>query len=475
MKYIFSFIVIFMFVHLTFAQEPGTVKWVFNTGSEIFGTPAIAADGTIYVTSNDHYLYALNNDGTQKWKFDAGQGIKASPVIGADGTIYIATVGLGYLIAVNPDGTQKWKSDRADGWIEDSPGLASDGTLIFGTTNQNFYGYRADGSNKWTITLNWNEYSSPAIAADGTIYIGLNSNGLYARNADGSAKWNFSAAGKVQSSPAIGADGTIYVGSYDKNLYAINPDGTEKWHFSTGDIVVSSPAIGADGTIYVGSYDKKFYAINPDGTEKWHYETLGAFYYTDSPTVGANGCIYVTAYDTTYGFSKWFYAFNSDGSVKWIYMDGDAIQGGPAIADDGTIYVGSYGGILYAINSSSAGLANSPWPRFRHDNKGTGNVQTATAIRQIDAAVPQSFTVSQAYPNPFNPSTHIRFSLNKASRVQAAVYNSAGQLLANLLDEQKTAGNYELSWNATQFGSGVYFIKIRANGQVHVRKALLVK
>lgn len=457
------------------AQEAGTVKWTFDTGSEIFGAPAIGSDGTIYVGSNDKYLYAINPDGTLKWKFKAEYGIKASPVIGADGTIYFAQVGLGKLYALNADGTQKWVTERADGWIEDTPGLMSDGTLVFGTTNQNFYGYNPDGSNKWTITMNWNEYSSPAIGADGTIYIGLNSNGLYARKADGSAKWNFSAAGKVQSSPAIGADGTIYVGAGNGNLYAINADGTEKWHFQTGGAIYSSPVIGVDGTVYVGSSDAKFYAVNPDGTEKWHYTTLGAFLHADTPTIGADGLIYVTGYDTTYGYSKYLYAFNPDGSINWVFTDGDAIQSGVAISDDGTLYVGSYGGKLYALHSTSAGLANSAWPRFHHDNRGTGNVQTATAIRQIDATLPQDFTVSQAYPNPFNPSTHIRFSLNKASHVQVTVFNAAGQVVTRLLNAQKPAGHYELSWNAATLGSGVYFIQVQANGQTQVRKALLVK
>ncbi len=475
MKYFTHLIILLLLASFALAQDAGTVKWTFDTGSEIFGAPAIGSDGTIYVTSNDHYLYAINSDGTLKWKFDAGYGIKASPVIGSDGTIYIATVGLGYLIAVSPDGTQKWISDRADGWIEDTPALMGDGTLVFGTTNQNFYGYNPDGTNKWTITLNWNEYSSPAVAADGTIYIGLNSNGLYARNPDGSAKWNFSAAGSVQSSPAIGGDGTIYVGSSSGNLYAINPDGTEKWHFETGGTIYASPVIGEDGTVYVGSSDMKFYAINPDGTEKWHFTTLGGFMHADIAAVGADGLIYVTGYDTTMGFAKYLYAFNSDGSLNWVYTESDVIQGGIAISDDGTLYVGSYGGTLHAIHSTSTGLANSPWPRFHHDNKGTGNVQTATAIRPVEAPLPEGFTVSQAYPNPFNPATRIRFSLNKASRVQVTVYNAAGQLVANLLDAQKAAGSYELSWNAAALGSGVYFIQVQTNGKVATRKALLVK
>ncbi len=476
MKHFFSFIVLLLFTGLTFAQDAGTLKWTFDTGDFIFNAPAIGSDGTIYVASNDHYLYAINSDGSQKWKFDMGYGAYGAPAIGADGTIYIGTAGIGKLFAINPDGTKKWESERADGWIEDSPAIASDGTVVFGTSNQNFYGIKLDGSTRWTEVANSNDYSSPAIAADGTIYLGMEYGKFRAYNANGTLKWQIG-IGAVESSPAIGADGTIYVGTKGHKLCAINPDGTKKWEFVTGAGIYASPVIGTDGTVYVGSSDAVFYAVNPDGTEKWHLATKGLvpFMHSDTPAIDSNGTIYVTGDDTTSAtFKRYLYAINPDGQVKWMFY-ADAIQGTPTIADDGTIYVGSSNGTLYAIYGDSHGLANSPWPRFHHDNKGTGNVVSPTAIGQMNGALPQNFNVSQAYPNPFNPVTHIRFSLNKTAQVQVNVYNTAGQLVGRLMNAKKSAGNYEVSWDAADFGSGVYFIKVTANGHSQVRKALLVK
>ncbi len=476
MKYFYSFILIFLFAGLTLAQDAGTQKWTFDTGDFIYNAPAIGSDGTIYVASNDHYLYAVNPDGSEKWKYDLGYGCYGAPAIGSDGTIYIGTAVVGKLFAINPDGTKKWESERADGWVEDSPAIASDGTIVFGTSNQNFYGINPDGSTRWKKVANSNKYSSPAIAADGTIYMGMEYGNFRAYNADGSEKWQLS-LGRVESSPAIGADGTIYVGSVDHNLYAVNPDGTKKWEFATGAGIYASPVIGADGTVYVGSSDAVFYAVNPDGTEKWHMATKGLipFMHSDTPAIDSNGIIYVTGDDTTtYTFKRFLYAINPDGQVQWMFY-ADAIQGTPTIADDGTIYVGSANGTLYAIYGNSHGLANSPWPRFHHDNNGTGNVKTATAIRKTDSVVPQNFAVSQAYPNPFNPATHIRFSLNKSARVRVSVYNTSGQLIENLLNEQKNAGQYDLTWNAAQHSSGVYLIRFQTEHIIRSRKALLVK
>jgi outer membrane protein assembly factor BamB len=57
----------------------------------VFSSPAVGANGTIYVGSLDRNVYALNPDGTQKWKFVTGGTVGSSPAVGADGTIYIGS------------------------------------------------------------------------------------------------------------------------------------------------------------------------------------------------------------------------------------------------------------------------------------------------------------------------------------------------------------------------------------------------
>ncbi len=99
----------------------------------------------------------------------------------------------------------------------------------------------------------------------------------------------------------------------------------------------------------------------------------------------------------------------------------------------------------------------------------------ATGIAEQHLPVAKEFELSQNYPNPFNPETHIKFMLYRKSRVKIAIYNSAGQLVKQLLNEVKPAGSYEILWNAQRLGSGMYFIKVTADGYSQVRKALLVK
>jgi len=358
-----SFFLLFLFSYYSIlSQTPGTKKWEYLTGSSIESSPAIGADGTIYFGSSDNKLYALNPNGTKKWEFLTGYWVDSSPAVSTDGTIYVGSAD-NKLYAINPDGTKKWEFLTGDDVLS-SPAIGVDGMIYIGSWDKKLYAINPDGTKKWVLlTGDWVD-SSPAIGFDGTIYIGSWDKKLYAINPDGTKKWTYLTGGNVKSSPAIGADGTIYFGSDDFKIYAINPDGTKKWDFLTDSTVCSSPAIDLDGTIYVGSYDKKLYAINPDGTKKWEHLTDDDI--NSTPAIGADGTIYVGADDNK------IYAINPNGTKKWDYLTGQDVNSSPAIGADGVIYFGSGDKKLYALNSTSYGLTNSSWPKYRNDDFSRG-------------------------------------------------------------------------------------------------------
>lgn len=120
----------------------GTQKWVFETGNVNFNSffsPAIGSDGTIYAGSNfpNNKLYAINPDGTLKWAFDTGEVYLSTPAISAEGTIYIGSK-LKKLFALNPDGTKKWEYET-QGFVESSPVIGTDGTIYIGSTDTYLY------------------------------------------------------------------------------------------------------------------------------------------------------------------------------------------------------------------------------------------------------------------------------------------------------------------------------------------------
>ena len=87
----------------------------------------------------------------------------------------------------------------------------------------------------------------------------------------------------------------------------------------------------------------------------------------------------------------------------------------------------------------------------------------------------RSFTLKQNFPNPFNPATKIEFSLNTKSEVNLTIFNMLGQEVATLVDEVKAAGSHNVTWNASNVASGVYFYKLTAGDLTLTKKMVLLK
>ena len=85
------------------------------------------------------------------------------------------------------------------------------------------------------------------------------------------------------------------------------------------------------------------------------------------------------------------------------------------------------------------------------------------------------FNLSSAYPNPFNPTTNIDFSVSAAGYASVKVYNLMGQVVGVLMDGMVDANTYSLTWDAQHLSSGVYMIKAESNGQVATQKIMLLK
>ena len=156
--------------------------WEFETGNAVSSSPAIGADGTVYVGSTDRKVYALDGrTGAKRWDFKTGGWVTSSPAIGADGTVYVGS--------------------------GDNKVYALDGKT---------------GAKRWEFETGDVVYSSPAIGADGTVYVGSYDYYVYALDGKtGANRWEFETGDQVSSSPAIGADGTVYVGSHDYYVYAL--------------------------------------------------------------------------------------------------------------------------------------------------------------------------------------------------------------------------------------------------------------
>ena len=104
-----------------------------------------------------------------------------------------------------------------------------------------------------------------------------------------------------------------------------------------------------------------------------------------------------------------------------------------------------------------------------------GYTETTTSIAAQQEGPATSYELAQNYPNPFNPSTTIRVELPRSSQVSLRVYNTLGQEVATLLDEEKSAGVFDVRFDAGHLASGVYVYRLKAGDFVQTRKLILLR
>ena len=108
----------------------------------------------------------------------------------------------------------------------------------------------------------------------------------------------------------------------------------------------------------------------------------------------------------------------------------------------------------------------------------TGN--TITDIILNDSSLPLDYSLEQNFPNPFNPSTVIKYSIPNLTNVTISIFNSLGQRVNTLVNKKQGVGNYKVNWNGTDqsgnnVSTGVYFYQINAGEFIQTRKMLLIK
>jgi len=97
------------------------------------------------------------------------------------------------------------------------------------------------------------------------------------------------------------------------------------------------------------------------------------------------------------------------------------------------------------------------------------------SVEENASQLPESFSLSQNYPNPFNPSTTIEYQLPQRTFVLLKIYDILGREVATLVNEEKNAGVFKITWNASHFSSGVYFLRMTADQFSSAKKLLFTK
>ena len=285
---------------------------------------------------------------------------------------------------------------------------------------------------------------------------------------------------------------TFSFGNGDKDIWLIKTDsqGNEEWNQTFGGsrpdrsysvqqttdggyiITGGTKSYGNGSGNDHGGYDVWLIKTDSQGNEEWN-KTFGGSEYDHGYSVNQttdDGYI-ITGYTELYGngdFDVWLIKTDSQGNEEWNQTFGGSdrdfgysvqqtIDGGYIITS--VITTNNYSDYqnhdndIWLIKTNSDGTLES----FESSNN------------------PYTFSLNQPYPNPFNPSTTLDFSIPFSDNVNICVLDIVGREVDILMNEYLTNGNHRIEWNGQGHPSGIYFISFESGGLVEIQKVVLMK
>lgn len=136
------------------------------------------------------------------------------------------------------------------------------------------------------------------------------------------------------------------------------------------------------------------------------------------------------------------------------------------IGPEGRMYVAEWGNDFWGDEEAQI-------VRLLYDAK-ANNRPPEEADEDEPKELPTTYALTN-YPNPFNPSTLIRYELPEEARVRLRIYDATGRLVRELVDAEQTAGSYEVAFTADDLPSGLYVTRLQAGSRVLTRKMTVVR
>ncbi len=368
--------------------------------------------------------------------------------------------------------------------------LVANGSTVYAGTGAGAY-ISTDGGGHWAnITNGFTEYNVVSIVANGSSLLAGTYGGIF-RSSDNGATWTpaDSGLGSLQDPYLLSIGTEVYAATYGQGVF-VSGNGGDLWApFGSGlEGHFTECLLPAGAGLIAGTQDSGVF-ISSGGI--WMASDSGI---TDLTVRGLAMCgtrIFM-------GTSNGAVFASSNGGVSWQAVDGGSFSGSiRAFAANGTnLFAASEAGGVWVSEDFGAHWADvrSGLPKYGiwslcvvgsdllAGTWGSGVwrrpiAEMVTSVPTHGASLPSEFMLGQNFPNPFNPSTIIRYSIpvETYNCTSLRVYDILGREVAVLVNERKAPGSYEVKFDAAGLSSGVYFYTLSAGGFVQTKRLLLLK
>lgn len=482
-----------------FAQQP-ELMWFGTLGGNESEARAVSSDGSVVVGVSDD-----SNDNPRAFRWTLATGIQDLGTLGGDGSEATDVSSDGSVIV-------GWSSDaggiyRAFRWTESTGmqdldvgdyskayGVSADGAAIIVDMYPNAFRWTQGGGLQNLGTLGGASSSASDISADGSKICGS----------------SYVSAGDPYAFRWVDGVGIVQIGTFYSFARGISGDGSTVTGFETGSAGIykafrwtqsggfefniagnfsQGNAVSGNGSIIVGDFgDGAFRLSNAGGLQalnQVYSSLLNGSYLSIALGISPNG-LFIVGQGTNAATSRneGFLLATFGNNLTTTTLTADAVAGSQAIEVSSTngFYVGNNikinpGGVNEEDNVIT-GFGSMLLQNPLQSDHSTGEIVinlNPTSVEENNLNVPLDYALSNNYPNPFNPSTIITFSIPSEEFVTLKVFNSLGEEVAELVNETKPAGDYSISFDASKLSSGVYFYGIQSGSFVETKKMILIR
>jgi type IX secretion system substrate protein/beta-propeller repeat-containing protein len=513
-------------------NSSGVQQWVqrYNgpvNGADYGNSIAVDGSGNVYVTGGsagsgtqaDYATIKYNSSGVQQWvsrySSSGTPNITEARSIAVDGSGNVYVTGGSIASGTGNDyATIKYNSFGDSVWVRryNGPGNSNDHAtsividgfgnvyvtgLSFGSGTNSDYAtikYNSAGVQQWVSRYNGpgnsvDEAYSLAVDGSGNVYVTGRSMGSgtyfdYATikyNSSGVQQWaaryiGLGGAGNDEgTSLAMDGSGNVYVTGMSQTgtgsdyvTIKYNSSGVQQWlqrYGQNGGDIAYSLAVDGSGGVYVTGQSL-------GNATDYDYATIK---YVQTPTSSPNlfsppnnsqgwGLTVLLVWYRVPNTTTYHVQVSTDSLFNTLILNDSTVTDSTRTVS-GLINNTYYFWRVAAKNVVGTGPWSAVW-KFR-----TGFV----GIKPVSNEIPKEFKLYDNYPNPFNPTTKIRFALPKSSFAKLVVYDALGREVSTLVNEQLKPGTYEADWNAKNFSSGVYIYKLAAGEFVDTKKMVLTR